>query len=217
MGTQYRVGDASESGVCGASVFRQDGAKAPTESDPCVAAEGWVLAALRSQSGATSRRVDRDCCAGADQRSYVLFGPGATGKKQAICRAAHDRTEPAAGNAGVRSLRLCLVPLFGPDQQAEALLLPLPGVRRLAPSETWGVRECARPPGRAGRVCLARGHAIVGESEVGASGDQSSAASGQTGRSGAATAAASVPRTVADRQKRGAPLDRLPRKPAFIG
>src|SRR5437667_6949738 len=135
MGTQHRVGAATESRLRGASVFRKDRAKAPAESDSCVAAEGRVLAALRSQSGATSRGVDRDRRAGAAQRSDLLFGATAIGKQQTICRSPHDRTEPAPGNASVCSVRLCLVPLLHADQQTEALLLPLSGIRQMAPFE----------------------------------------------------------------------------------
>ena len=64
----------------------------------------------------------------------------AVGAEQASLAAPDSRAEFAARDAGVRKVRLRVVPLVGADHQTKALLLSLSGFRRLSLSERSGLR-----------------------------------------------------------------------------
>ena len=129
-----------------------------------------VSGLVRARSGSRSG-------AGLGQRGAVRASPGAARGEQAACDAADEGANPVAGHAGVSALRLCLLPHFDADDEAEAVLLSLPGLGQVALGRWRALPQSAGAAGPSGRGGLAGVGAVAGRASL-ASGRAGTAAPG---------------------------------------
>ena len=146
LGTLGGVGDAAQPGLQGKGVLRQDpGCAAPQRA--ASASPRRVHRQQYARSRAAAGRLDRDPGAGDRQRRDLRSRRRAVATEQGLLQAQDQDAQRLAGARGVRQVRLRAVPHVGPNQCPQDLLLPLPGFRRLAPSQRprcATAAQCAR-------------------------------------------------------------------------
>ena len=131
--------------------------------------------------------VDRDPGSGAGECGAVRTGTRAVGGEQAACGATDEGADAAAGHVGVPTLRICVLSGVDADDEAEAVLLPLPGHGRLALRGGRALRDPAGASGPARRGRVGRVGEVAGR--TGATAGRAGASVGGGTPDGSATAA----------------------------
>ena len=186
LGPLGHLGHAAQSGLLRSRLLRQDGHGPEAEADAALAGAGQVPEPPGERHRAAARGMDRDSGAGAGERGAIRPGAGAAGAEQAARQAADEGADAAAGHAGVPAVRLCVLPVLDAHDETEAVLLPLPGLGRLALRRGGALRESAAAAGPAGPAGVGRAGAAAGR--AGPAAGRAGTAAGSRTRGGSATA-----------------------------